>query len=243
MTAEASTPEVVPTRSVGFLLGAGIFLLPMFFVWFLLRKGHSVLARVLGFGWFGLCMLIAFSPHPAPTPSDKAASAGDAAMVAAAKADAQAADKASGTNPKGSQADVSAWSYDTSKDDMRGTTTKTATVSSENAINLPFPYGIVRGRLTLRKNPRLNVILAVGSGQFLCNEYGHASVSVKFDNNKIERYTCSEAADGRSNEIFIDGEARFLSHLRHSSKVVIESDFYEAGSQQFTFPVSGLSWQ
>lgn len=38
-------------RTVGFLLGTGIFLLPYFFAWFTLRRGHSVLSRVVSFGW------------------------------------------------------------------------------------------------------------------------------------------------------------------------------------------------
>lgn len=38
-------------RQVSFLLGVGIFFFPIIFVWFLLRKGHSILARVIGFGY------------------------------------------------------------------------------------------------------------------------------------------------------------------------------------------------
>ena len=40
-----------PQRKVGILLFVGIVFLPIIFAWFLLRKGHSTLARVLGFGW------------------------------------------------------------------------------------------------------------------------------------------------------------------------------------------------
>lgn len=46
------TPAVAPPqRKVGILLFIGILFLPIIFVWFLLRKGHTTLARVLGFGW------------------------------------------------------------------------------------------------------------------------------------------------------------------------------------------------
>ena len=34
-----------------------VFLLPAFFVWFLLRNGHSSKQRLLGFGWLGLLIL------------------------------------------------------------------------------------------------------------------------------------------------------------------------------------------
>lgn len=40
-----------PQRKVGILLLIGILLLPIIFAWFLLRKGYSTPARVLGFGW------------------------------------------------------------------------------------------------------------------------------------------------------------------------------------------------
>ena len=47
-------------RPVSPLLGFGIFILPIVFVWFLLREGHTLRSRVLGFGWFAL-LLSAFS--------------------------------------------------------------------------------------------------------------------------------------------------------------------------------------
>lgn len=39
-------------RHVGFLLGLGILFFPIIFVWFLLRKGHSTIARIIGFSYF-----------------------------------------------------------------------------------------------------------------------------------------------------------------------------------------------
>lgn len=47
-----------PSRKVSVLLGIGIFLLPIIFVWFLLRAGHSTLSRVVGFGWLILSIFI-----------------------------------------------------------------------------------------------------------------------------------------------------------------------------------------
>lgn len=43
-------------KSVGFILGFGIFLFPIIFSWFTLRKGHSTLSRIVSFAWliFGL---------------------------------------------------------------------------------------------------------------------------------------------------------------------------------------------
>lgn len=44
-------------RQVGFLLGLGILFFPLLFGWLLLRKGHSVLARIVGFAWMALCFV------------------------------------------------------------------------------------------------------------------------------------------------------------------------------------------
>ncbi|MFT4179272.1 MAG: hypothetical protein QM612_07390 [Thermomonas sp.] len=56
-----------PTRKVGILLFIGILFLPYIFVWFLLRKGHSTLARTLGFGWLLLLFWLVSGKSPDPT--------------------------------------------------------------------------------------------------------------------------------------------------------------------------------
>jgi hypothetical protein len=47
-----------PSRSVSLALGAGVLLMPYIFAWFTLRKGYSMRARVISFGW---CAIIVFS--------------------------------------------------------------------------------------------------------------------------------------------------------------------------------------
>lgn len=72
------TPEfsLQPERKVGILLFIGIFLWPIIFAWFLIRKGHTLLARGLGFGWLIFTCLVlfvkAFSPSSLqPTTSER----------------------------------------------------------------------------------------------------------------------------------------------------------------------------
>ena len=57
---EMSAPVPVSNgvRPVELWLKLMIFFLPPFFVWFLLRRGHSVGQRLLGFGWLGLMILL-----------------------------------------------------------------------------------------------------------------------------------------------------------------------------------------
>lgn len=76
-------------RTVGFLLGIGILLLPIVFAWFLLRKGHSVLARIVGFAWLAICVL-AVAAAPSTPPGNRSTSA-TAPAVSSAPAPAVAA--------------------------------------------------------------------------------------------------------------------------------------------------------
>ena len=46
------------SREVSILLGLGIFFLPYIFSWFILRQGHTTLARVISFGWMILLILM-----------------------------------------------------------------------------------------------------------------------------------------------------------------------------------------
>jgi hypothetical protein len=59
-----------PSRKVGFLLGVGILLMPLVFVWLLLRRGYSTFARLMGFGWLvALTILIATAPEGVESPA------------------------------------------------------------------------------------------------------------------------------------------------------------------------------
>lgn len=58
-----------PARPVPTGLVIGIALLPFVFAWFLLRPGYSVWARVLAFGWLGVCLILFALPRPGPVPS------------------------------------------------------------------------------------------------------------------------------------------------------------------------------
>jgi hypothetical protein len=71
-------PRIAETevRKVTLLLGVGILFLPLVFVWFLCRAGHSTLARIVGFGWLVISMLIVGTISPPPAATEKPAAAG-----------------------------------------------------------------------------------------------------------------------------------------------------------------------
>ncbi len=66
---------VPPQRPVGALLGIGIFLFPLIFVWFLLRAGYSTMARVIGFAWTALTLVSFFALAGSSTGADQSAAA------------------------------------------------------------------------------------------------------------------------------------------------------------------------
>jgi hypothetical protein len=61
----ANTPAAATwPRPVEGWLKVMVFLLPPFFVWFLLRPGHSLQQRLIGFGWLGLMILASSITKP-----------------------------------------------------------------------------------------------------------------------------------------------------------------------------------
>jgi hypothetical protein len=163
-----------------------------------------------------------------------------AAVQALAPAPAQdASPSAPETSPPSSN-----WSYSTSQDPMRDTTTRFASVTSDNELSFGFPYwGGTHGALQLRsKAGRLDVILSVDRGQFACSGFLNESVAVKFDSGPVREYSCESASDGSSNILFLVPAQHFVKELRHAKTVVIEAEFYQEGKQQLAFTTSDLNW-
>ncbi len=67
--------KISGSRSVGLLLWIGILLLPIVFVWFTLRKGHSTKSRIISFGWLILSLIIVTSGDKTKTNTAQNASA------------------------------------------------------------------------------------------------------------------------------------------------------------------------
>lgn len=61
MESEMNDVSAPTKRKVSFLLWIGILLAPMIFVWFLLRKGHSTLSRLIGFAWLVISFMVVFA--------------------------------------------------------------------------------------------------------------------------------------------------------------------------------------
>ncbi|MGT2514814.1 hypothetical protein ACVOMT_11755 [Sphingomonas panni] len=184
-----------------------------------------------------VCMMIAVGESQSPNNASDVAAPNSSVeeKVAASNTDTP-------SDPIGGNA--SKWQYSTDKDEMRGTTTKLATLLSENEVDLDFPYGEQRGTILVRTNSDgLNVMFAVGSGQILCNSFSRSSLSVKFDDGPVRKFNCTDASDGSNDTAFFTNETAILSGLRKARRTIIEAEFYQKGPQQFVFKTDGLQWK
>lgn len=139
----------------------------------------------------------------------------------------------------------SKWAYSEDKDSMRGTTTRYGSIDSENQVDLQFPYGTVRGTLTIRQRAEdgLQVLFSVEKGQVLCNSFTNTTVSMKFDDGPIQSFRCTGAADGSTETAFLQSPQRVLAALKKAKRAIVEAQFFQQGRQQFTFETAGLTWK
>lgn len=140
---------------------------------------------------------------------------------------------------------ASKWQYVENRDEMRNSTSKTASVRSENEVEFDFPYGETGATLWVRKDPKfgLDVAFQVDSGQILCHSFGDSKVWIKFDDKPIQTFTCTDASDGSSETAFLLNDSRALAELRKAKKTIIEAEFFQEGRQQFIFNTQNLEWE
>lgn len=191
-----------------------------------IKRSHFAIAAVV-------CFILVAITAPSTTTSDK-----------------QTAATSSSTNgnsvaPTAEAQPSSKWDYSESKDQMRGTTAKLASLQSENIVDLDFPYGEVHGQLWIRRRPEdgLNVAFEVEKGQVLCNSYSDDYVSMKFDDGPVQRFRCTGSSDGSSETAFLTDEPRVLAALKRAKRTIVEAEFFQKGRQQFVFDTAGLEWK
>jgi hypothetical protein len=128
---------------------------------------------------------------------------------------------------------------------MRGGESRYAQLEGSNTIDLDFPYGEQRGEILVRQSPKFgfDILVGVPSGQIMCNSFSNSHINVKFDDGPIRRYGCTDASDGSSNMVFVQGAKGFLANLKKSKKLVVEAEFYQNGMQQMTFDSANLKWE
>lgn len=146
------------------------------------------------------------------------------------------------------KAEMASWRYKETKDEMRNKTSYFASKTSDNTIELSFPYqGGSSITLMLRKHSEYgnDVMFTLSKGQFSCRIDG-CNISVKFDDGNIEKYAVSEAESGSNDVLFLSGRKsmnKFMGKLKSAKKMVVEFPIYDYGRAQFTFDTQGLEWK
>ena len=199
-----------------------------------LNRSHFAIVAVVSFFLVGI-----FAPKSEPN-----ANGANAAATPTKSTNAVASNNKS-SSPIPAEAE-SKWEYSETRDQMRDTTAKLASITSENIVDLEFPYGEVHGELWIRKRPEdgLNVAFQVDKGQVLCHSFSDDDyISIKFDDGPIHRFRCAGTSDGSSETAFLLDESRMLAGLKRAKRTVVEAEFFQQGRQQFVFETAGLSWK
>lgn len=151
------------------------------------------------------------------------------------------------TNPGPEEASTAAeetdWSISEQKDELRGTTDKFASVTSENSVSFDFPYCCdSRLQITVRKTAQYgqDVIFQISDGQFVCGIYDCTGM-ISID-GKPEQLSLNNPADHDPKVLFAKYPDAIIKKLKSSSKVIVELPFYQEGNRQFTFETRNLEW-
>lgn len=137
------------------------------------------------------------------------------------------------------------WNYDKEPDGISGKPIISAETTSTNSVNFAAPYdgGSVLS-IYLRKHPRSGVsaIVSITKGQMVCDVSDGCTVVATFDGGKPRRFHAQEPSDYTSTALFVTPTSSFISALRSSKTATLEVEFYQEGSQQFTFATHDLHW-
>jgi len=154
----------------------------------------------------------------------------------------------SSSPPAGAAAQTSpssAWIYSEIKAPLQDKPAKLACVESNEDVRLNPPYQNQRVKLCLRSGPGFSagaLITLEDQGQFVCG-YEECTVSARFDGGRIQRFSGNDRGqDGRDDVMYISSAPRLAAALKRSKIATFALQFYEAGTQEISFNVSGLNW-
>jgi hypothetical protein len=173
-----------------------------------------------------------------------------------AKSAEQSASTAPSEHPDYDILDTMGWSYTSSTDKMRGTTTYYASRYSYNEPNLEFPYqGGSPLELELWRYKGNNdpypdePVLSLSKGQFDCRSDG-CILAMKFDAGPLfyRKATQTDCGSEQCLNISLDGMSPdprnkpLMKRARMANVLTIEVPIWHYGSYQYEFHVAGLKW-
>jgi hypothetical protein len=146
-------------------------------------------------------------------------------------------------SPPKESAPASRWEYESSVDKMTGESRHYATVNSPELLKFDFPYsGGSQPSISVRSQGKSeNVLLIVDRGQFICS-VGGCSVTVKFDDGKLMKFSAVGPTDYSSNVLFLSPAKKFIELMKKSKETSISATFHREGDRVMTFPTKNLEW-
>jgi hypothetical protein len=136
------------------------------------------------------------------------------------------------------------WEYFNESDSMTGKTNQFATLTSDNSLDLSFPYkGKNHGILMIRQTKGTDVIFSIEQGQMLCSSYSGCSITVRFDDNPPQKFNANEPADHSKTYLFVNDTARFINAAKKAKSIKVQPLLFQQGAQvlEFSTPVP-LMW-
>ena len=140
------------------------------------------------------------------------------------------------------------WDFTITKDDMYDTNNVWAEIKSNNYISQSFPYeGYTYATICVRymKKYGYDVIITISKGQIHGSRYnGDNYITARFDEGSPKKYYFNEAADGSSNNVFLNSKSDFIKRCKQAKDIKIDIPIYQAGRPTFTFHVDEpLVWR
>lgn len=140
------------------------------------------------------------------------------------------------------------WDFSIAKDDMYDTNNVWANIKSDNYISQSFPYeGYTYATICVRymKKYGYDVIITISKGQIHGNRYnGDNYITARFDEGAPKKYYFNEAADGSSDNVFLNNKSDFIKRCKQAKDIKIDIPIFQAGRPTFTFHVDEpLIWR
>lgn len=138
------------------------------------------------------------------------------------------------------------WEYSETIDEMSKEKSYHAEIKSPTKVNFDFPYeGGSTFDLEITKGNKVQIIgLHVSKGQFMTSIRGdEEEMRIKFDDEQPMNVKYHSPSDGSSDRIYLDSADEIIAKLKTAKKLVIEPEFYQAGTKQIEFNVEGFKWE
>lgn len=131
------------------------------------------------------------------------------------------------------------WNYESEIDEMDGSTTKRAIITSSNIVEFDPPYesGSTLS-ICIRKTKKYgtDIMISISNGQFVSSEYnGTNYVTVRFDNNAPIKFTTVEPSDYSNDLLFLQNPKKFIKLAKNAKTIKIEAPFFNDGWRVFRF--------